>query len=181
MSEGTQDEFSVVAVGESPAPRRGRKPGRKAKARADAETTAVAPRRRKARVGRSRVDIDFSAELDGFGNPFLIALKPGWEAFWVSQADLKRYRRRRWVVGCWGDEQILEYGGDEPGKKGEPIKHGGLTLYLMRKADVALMRAADPFRRIHDQLKQEAIDRAENSEAEGKRGRAKFMTQEVTI
>jgi hypothetical protein len=181
-TETTPDEFQVIETAAAAPAKRPR--GRPRKTRTDVEPANAKPRSgSRAAARRSRYDSNLTAAIDGFGNPFRIELQKGWVAFWASPRDMRRHRRRKWVPGTWGDPRILSYDGSDIGKKGAQIKspEDSLYLYLMRETDHAELIAADPYRQQHNLLKEDLFRRADESEAGGKRGYARFTQTEVTI
>ncbi len=113
--------------------------------RHDTKPKNAAPKTRKKREAKVRFDSEPDAAIDGYGDPFHVETKPGWEAYWVSDFDRSRIGvRRKWEMARWGDHKIVSYFGAEPGKAGEPIRHRELTLYLMSSEQAAAARARDP-------------------------------------
>lgn len=184
-SENPED-FAVIETASSDAAkprRRGRKPGRKASVRHDAAPAGAgaAERGRRGREPKARADSNLRAAIDGYGNPFGMKCAPGWIAYWVSASDAAKHSHRRWEVARWGDARVAEYKHASPGAKGEVIKHKSLTCFLMRESDHLTLHAEDPARQLHEALKDDAFTKAEESEAQGRRGYARFNEQTVTI
>lgn len=130
---------------------------------------------------RRRKDSVVAAPSDGFGSPFSIDVQKGWRAFWVSRGDEARFSWRPWQVGCWGDPRIARYMGAAAGAKGEPISSRGLKLYLMLESDAIALDKADERRKGHEARMAAERQRAEKSEAYGRKGYMRTTVQEITV
>lgn len=133
-------------------------------------------------AAETRTDSVGLAPINGFGEPFEIALAPGWRACWVSDKDLERLTHREWEVATWEDPRVIEYRGAKRPKdgKGVAIRFNELTCYLVSEEAYLRTHAHDPRRLDHRQRRAALMKRAEESDnGAGQRGIARMDSYAV--